>query len=100
MFWCPGCNQAHAVRIPPAPEPWKWNGNIDAPTFEPSILVTHDRWVPPVTAENLEQWRAAPWPQTKVGHVCHSFVTNGLIQFLSDCTHALAGQTVPLPDFP
>ena len=29
---------------------------------------------------------------------CHSFVTDGRIQFLSDCTHALAGQTVDLPD--
>jgi hypothetical protein len=32
--------------------------------------------------------------------VCHSFVTDGKIQFLSDCTHALAGQTVALPDWP
>ncbi|MCZ4340562.1 hypothetical protein O4H52_03015 [Sphingomonadaceae bacterium G21617-S1] len=32
--------------------------------------------------------------------VCHSFVRNGQIEFLSDCTHALAGQTVPLPPFP
>ncbi len=28
--------------------------------------------------------------------VCHSFVTDGQIQFLGDCTHKLAGQTVPL----
>ena len=26
------------------------------------------------------------------------FVTDGKIQFLGDCTHALAGQTVDLPD--
>ena len=32
--------------------------------------------------------------------VCHTFVTDGRIQFLSDCTHALAGQTVDLPDIP
>ncbi|WP_241754456.1 hypothetical protein [Cupriavidus basilensis] len=32
--------------------------------------------------------------------VCHSFVTDGRIQFLGDCTHALAGQTVPLAEFP
>jgi len=31
--------------------------------------------------------------------VCHSFVTDGRIQFLTDCTHALAGQTVDIPDF-
>jgi hypothetical protein len=33
-----------------------------------------------------------------VHHCCHSFVTNGKIQFLADCTHKLAGQTVELPD--
>ena len=27
------------------------------------------------------------------------FVTDGNIQFLADCTHALAGQTVPMPDW-
>jgi hypothetical protein len=27
------------------------------------------------------------------------FVTDGRIQFLGDCTHALAGQTVDLPDW-
>lgn len=30
--------------------------------------------------------------------VCHSFVTAGRIEFLPDCTHALAGQTVDLPE--
>ena len=29
---------------------------------------------------------------------CHSFVTDGRIQFLADCTHPLAGQTVDLPE--
>ena len=28
-----------------------------------------------------------------------AFVRNGQIQFLSDCTHKMAGQTVDLPDF-
>lgn len=31
-------------------------------------------------------------------HVCHSFVTDGKIRFLSDCTHDLADQTVPMED--
>ncbi len=29
--------------------------------------------------------------------VCHTFVTDGRIQFLGDCTHVMAGQTVDLP---
>lgn len=27
------------------------------------------------------------------------FIRDGQIQFLGDCTHALAGKTVPLPEF-
>jgi hypothetical protein len=29
---------------------------------------------------------------------CHSFITNGMIQYLDDCHHALRGQTVALLD--
>ena len=32
--------------------------------------------------------------------VCHSFVSDGQWQFLGDCTHALAGQTVPVVPIP
>lgn len=28
---------------------------------------------------------------------CHSWVTEGRIEFLADCTHSMAGQTVDLP---
>ncbi|BAS10570.1 hypothetical protein AHiyo4_39920 [Arthrobacter sp. Hiyo4] len=31
---------------------------------------------------------------------CHSFVRNGHIEFLSDSTHELAGQTMALPPLP
>lgn len=65
-FWCPGCEHMHLVN-----SGWTFNGNYDKPTFSPSVLVTG-------------------------GHRCHSFVQGGHIQFLSDCTHALAGQTVEL----
>jgi hypothetical protein len=30
--------------------------------------------------------------------LCHTFVTDGQIQYLGDCTHALAGQTVDLQE--
>lgn len=77
-FWCPGCDNVHAISVAPAPSPWEWDGNVEAPTFSPSILVRGG-------SENT---------------TCHSFVKAGQIQFLSDCTHALVGQTVPLPDWP
>lgn len=77
---------------------WGFNGDLDRPTFTPSVLTRWSPWEPPVNADNLEAFKAAPWPQRQVEHVCHSFVTDGRIQFLNDCTHALAGQTVDLPE--
>lgn len=99
-FWCPGCDEAHQLRIPPHPQAWGFNENGDAPTFTPSVLVRQTTAVPPVTHENLNEWMRQPWQQTDQVRVCHSFVTDGRIQFLGDCTHDLAGQTVDLPDFP
>lgn len=100
-FWCPGCDCMHAPGVaPPASPIWGFNGNWDAPTFTPSVLVRSRQWTPPVTFDNLAEYKRAPWPQVEKEAVCHSFVTDGHIQFLGDCTHALAGQTVPLPDFP
>jgi len=57
---------------------WKWDRNCVAPTISPSILS-----------------RA---PDGDMMIVCHSFVRNGVIEFLGDCTHELAGQSVELLD--
>ena len=98
IFWCPGCDGAHRIQHGAGPRPrWSWNGSLDKPTFSPSVLVRGYTWTPPVPPENLDEWRRKPWEQHKVETVCHSFVTDGRIQFLGDCTHALAGQTVDLP---
>ncbi|CAN7331018.1 DUF6527 family protein [Variovorax sp. LjRoot84] len=103
-FECPGCGYSHTLptqETPPgvttAPR-WTFNGDYDRPTLTPSILSRAETWTPPVTPENLDEWKRAPWPQAKVAGICHSFVTDGRIQFLGDCTHALAGQTVELEE--
>ena len=84
-FMCPGCREMHQVRVQGEGGPtWTWNGSHDAPTFTPSILVTYNG--PDAGIDG-----APP-------AVCHSFVTDGRIQFLGDCTHAMAGQTVELPE--
>jgi Family of unknown function (DUF6527) len=81
LFHCPGCRCAHGPWVRTNKQPaWGWNGSFEKPTFTPSILVRWGRW----TKDEPEK-------------VCHSFVTDGRIQFLGDCTHALAGQTVDLP---
>lgn len=85
-FQCPGCDRPHAVAVGQGPGPrWGWNGSVDAPTFTPSVLVTYD-------GADAGMSGAPP-------AVCHSFVIAGRIAFLGDCTHALAGQTVDLPDW-
>jgi Family of unknown function (DUF6527) len=99
FFRCPGCQSTHGLRVTTHADNWTYNGNPDSPTFQPSLLVTGTWSEPPVTAENLADWKRAPWQQTKVERRCHSFITDGRIQFLDDCTHALAGQTVDIPDW-
>jgi len=90
-FWCPGCGVSHSIRHGAGPGPrWGWNGDVERPTFTPSVLVRTGRAVDP----DFVPMEGDP-PE-----VCHTFVTDGKIQFLGDCTHALAGQTVPLAEFP
>lgn len=85
IFFCPGCEQEHAVNTAPNGPRWTYNGDTNRPTFSPSILVT-TRW-------------SVNDPGGK-DEVCHSFVRDGHIQFLGDCTHELAGQTVELSEWP
>jgi len=108
MFHCPGCRQAHRIIVGDGAHPcWSYNNNPGRPTFTPSILVPGRQFTAKGQAD-YEAWYAAGCPKNEDGTLhefesadttCHSFVTDGQIQFLSDCTHALAGQTVPLPDF-
>lgn len=76
VFHCPGCRCSHSFTVAPLPGPplWTWNGSMDRPTFSPSLLYSES-------------------PR------CHSFVRDGRIEYLSDSEHALAGQTVDLPDW-
>ena len=73
---------------------WTWNNDREKPTLSPSILV---RSTVPITDEERDRIMAGETFEPRP-LVCHSYVTDGRIQFLSDCTHALAGQTVDLPD--
>ncbi|MGQ3486130.1 DUF6527 family protein [Roseovarius pacificus] len=95
MFWCPGCNGVHAV-IVDGSRGWTFDGNEQAPTFAPSVLV---RGTEPITDDEHARIMAGEKITPKPA-VCHTFVRAGRIQFLNDCTHDLAGQTVDLPDWP
>jgi len=77
IFHCPGCNYGHAVRVGGEGPVWEWNESMSVPTFYPSIVVQ------------------ASQPQLR----CHSFVSQGKIQFLDDSFHELRGKTVDIPDW-
>lgn len=104
LFECPGCGTCHGIRIGAGDGPrWSWNGDMDKPTFQPSILVRFTK-LTDKGKQQYEEWKENGYPKTDSDFdntpvVCHSFVTDGQIQFLSDCSHELAGQTVDLPEF-
>jgi len=85
----------HAVRTAdPRGNNWGFNGDVDKPTFTPSLLV---QGTVPLTDEEAERIMRGEKLEPKP-LVCHSFIRDGQIQFLGDCTHALAGKTVDLPE--
>jgi hypothetical protein len=53
---------------------------------------------------DYEKWCEAGYPYRNgesfdnVPTMCHSFVVDGRIEYLSDCTHEMAGMTVDLLD--
>jgi hypothetical protein len=56
---------------------WSWNGDVDKPTLRPSVLTR--------TFEGDD-----------VKCVCHSWITDGVVKFLNDSTHSLAGTSQDL----
>lgn len=95
-FHCPGCNEFHQVRVEGDQRPgWTFDGNYERPTFSPSVLVTGSQTEHDATGKWTGEWKLGP-DGKPLPSICHSFVRAGRIEFLSDCTHALAGQTAEM----
>ncbi|MHB1323980.1 MAG: DUF6527 family protein [Coriobacteriia bacterium] len=77
LFWCPACEMIHQLD-----ERWTVGGTDEAPTVEGSYLQYGSK----------HDIKALPR--------CHLFIRDGQLQYLSDCSHALAGQTIPMPELP
>ena len=60
---------------------WTWNGDTGNPTLRPSISTRMDYG-----------------DKNRQTIICHTWVNDGMAQFLDDCSHELAGQTLPLLD--
>jgi Family of unknown function (DUF6527) len=92
MLWCPGCEERNPERrrgglnmLPVSGDSskrptWTWNGNLEAVTLSPSIL--------------------CQMKLPELNFVCHSYLTDGIWNFLNDCTHDLAGKQVPMMPLP
>ena len=98
-FWCPGCCEMHHVRTAGPTPGWAFNGDLLVPTVTPSILVTGKQTVKDEHGNWTGEWVLGQDGKA-IDAVCHSFLTAGELHFLGDCTHALAGKVVPLPDLP
>jgi len=94
---CPGCGWGHhlpykggqyATDHPNQPS-WEWNGDEEKPTISPSVLA--HGWEEKMDPEVQKKY---PWVKAKKDR-CHFFLTDGVFQFLDDCEHHLAGQSVP-----
>lgn len=85
VFFCPACDEAHSIPVnmdgATRPESfWEWNQDTDRPTLKPSLL-----------------WNVGGW--NPMQPICHSFVTDGKIEYLGDSTHGMAGKTVEIPEW-
>jgi hypothetical protein len=77
LFHCKACGYSHGVWVtsksPYTGAQWSFNGNMEKPTFSPSLNIN-------------------------ATYKCHSFITDGKIQYLNDCTHSMAGLTLEMDD--
>lgn len=79
-----------------APSPvWSWNADTEAPTLKPSILTRGKRDLTPAEVDRVLA-DTAPEDFLLPDIICHSWITDGNVIFLSDSTHEFANQTLPL----
>lgn len=93
-FYCPACKQNHMINS-------GWNIDIENKTVSPSVLVkfinSSDEWGKDENGDYIfieidGVKRTKGYKNT----ICHSFIRNGKIQYLNDCTHELAGKTIDM----
>jgi uncharacterized protein DUF6527 len=93
--WCPGCLEMH--RLPDSG--WTFNGDLNKPTFQPSFKHTGVKTVKDKNGQWTGEW-VLDANGKAIPDICHYILTNGILNFCSDCTHEMAGKPVPLPELP
>lgn len=87
VHYCEGCKDLHYIYTKMKNNlgcRWSFNGNMEKPSVTPSV---HYK------AEDKDP----EWPLLMV---CHYILTDGVLNYCGDCTHELAGKSVPLPEIP
>lgn len=79
MIWGDG-EEHHAIpfhEVNVGPRGWGFNGDLNKPTLTPSVRTRYG---------------------DALAYTCHFFVRAGRIEYCSDSTHKMAGQTVDMVD--
>ncbi len=104
IFYCVGCKCDHGIWTEKKNRKgatWTFNRDMDKPTFNPSLLINWVEW--PKDPKRDEKGNLILQADGRVegtkDMVCHSFIRDGFIQYLGDCTHKFAGQTIELPEY-
>lgn len=79
-FWCPACEENHPFHVG-GEKRWAFDGNMEAPTFTPSLRV-------------LGRGKRGDSDANRTS--CHLFVTAGEIVYCGDCPHDHAGRVIAL----
>lgn len=153
LVYCQGCDMMHRFTIavyngferrPGEPPPvWGFDGNMESPTFTPSLLCYYTvhfcegehiytecnlsfeecghsghgyAWVfedghmrtfkvyeekPDDVVKTITFGGPSPHPRAPAFGNCHSFLVNGVWNFLDDCAHSLRGNhpLLPIPEY-
>lgn len=81
---CKPCGHHNIPKVGKPGANWTFNGDFTNPSFTPSMNETR-------TLTNDDD--------SKTVYRCHFVLTNGVMNYCSDCTHNLAGQSIPLEPF-
>lgn len=94
--WCPGCGTTHLI----PDSGWSFNGNLESPTFQPSVKIEGVQKIHDVQGNWTGGWVYQADGKTPRPYCCHYFVTNGKLIFSNDCTHQLVNCSVPMSLLP
>lgn len=92
-FYCPGCGHDHVFYVGIQyhnGSRWSFNGDLNNPTFSPSLL---NRWgVEADPKWNPEFEDGTDHTKMPYSGRCHLHVENGVINYCGDCTHEYSGK--------